>query len=63
MINPDDIILCENVRYQAGEKKNDETLSQRIANLCDVYVMDAFGASHRNIQAHMVCFNMRKRDA
>ena len=43
----DDIILCENVRYQAGEKKNDETLSQRIASLCDVYVMDAFGASHR----------------
>ncbi|MBR92789.1 MAG: phosphoglycerate kinase [Proteobacteria bacterium] len=42
-----DIILCENVRYQAGEKKNDETLSQKIANLCDVYVMDAFGASHR----------------
>ena len=43
----DDIILCENVRYQPGEKKNDETLSQRIASLCDVYVMDAFGASHR----------------
>ena len=42
-----DIILCENVRYQAGEKKNDESLSQKIANLCDVYVMDAFGASHR----------------
>ena len=42
-----DIILCENVRYQAGEKKNDESLSQKIANLCDIYVMDAFGASHR----------------
>ena len=42
-----DIILCENVRYKAGEKKNDESLSQKIANLCDVYVMDAFGASHR----------------
>ena len=41
------IILCENVRYQAGEKKNDESLSQKIANLCDIYVMDAFGASHR----------------
>ena len=44
---PNDIILCENVRYEAGEKKNDESLSQKIANLCDVYVMDAFGASHR----------------
>ena len=43
----DDIILCENIRYVAGEKKNDESLSQKIANLCDVYVMDAFGASHR----------------
>ena len=44
---PNDIILCENVRYVAGEKKNDESLSQKIANLCDIYVMDAFGASHR----------------
>ena len=44
---PNDIILCENVRYEAGEKKNDESLSQKIANLCDIYVMDAFGASHR----------------
>ncbi len=43
----EDISLCENVRYQTGEKKNDESLSQKIANLCDVYVMDAFGASHR----------------
>ena len=43
----DGIVLCENVRYEAGEKKNDESLSKQIANLCDVYVMDAFGASHR----------------
>ena len=41
------IVLCENVRYEAGEKKNDESLSKQIADLCDVYVMDAFGASHR----------------
>ena len=41
------IVLCENVRYEAGEKKNDESLSKKIAGLCDVYVMDAFGASHR----------------
>ena len=39
--------LGENVRYEAGEKKNDESLSKQIADLCDVYVMDAFGASHR----------------
>ena len=43
----DGVTLCENVRYHAGEKKNDESLSQKIAGLCDVYVMDAFGASHR----------------
>ena len=41
------IVLCENVRYEVGEKKNDESLSKQIADLCDVYVMDAFGASHR----------------
>ena len=41
------IVLCENIRYEAGEKKNDESLSKQIADLCDVYVMDAFGASHR----------------
>ena len=41
------IVLCENVRYEAGEKKNDESLSKQMADLCDVYVMDAFGASHR----------------
>jgi phosphoglycerate kinase len=41
------IVLCENVRYEAGEKKNDVSLSKQIADLCDVYVMDAFGASHR----------------
>ncbi|MDC0226278.1 phosphoglycerate kinase [Gammaproteobacteria bacterium] len=41
------IVLCENVRYEAGEKKNDESLSKQIADLCDIYIMDAFGASHR----------------
>ena len=43
----DGVTLCENVRYHSGEKKNDKSLSQKIAGLCDVYVMDAFGASHR----------------
>ena len=43
----DELILCENIRYLKGEKTNDESLSKQIANLCDVYVMDAFGASHR----------------
>ena len=48
-IEPSDneIILCENTRYHIGETTNDEALSQQIASLCDVFVMDAFGASHR----------------
>ena len=43
----DELIVCENTRYLKGEKTNDESLSKQIANLCDVYVMDAFGVSHR----------------
>lgn len=42
-----DVILLENVRFHAGEQKNDETLSKAFARLADVYVNDAFGAAHR----------------
>ncbi len=42
-----DIILCENVRFNVGEKANDEVLAKKIAALCDVFVMDAFGTAHR----------------
>jgi phosphoglycerate kinase len=42
-----EVVLCENVRFNKGEKKNDEELSKRMAALCDVYVMDAFGTAHR----------------
>lgn len=41
------VVLLENVRFNAGEKKNDEALSKAMAALCDVYVMDAFGTAHR----------------
>jgi phosphoglycerate kinase len=41
------IVLLENCRFNVGEKKNDETLSKRMAALCDVYVNDAFGTAHR----------------
>jgi len=44
---PGQVVLCENVRFNKGEKKDDETLAQRMAALCDVYVMDAFGTAHR----------------
>jgi phosphoglycerate kinase len=42
-----DIILCENVRFNVGEKADDEGLSKKMAALCDVFVMDAFGTAHR----------------
>lgn len=40
-------VLCENVRFNKGEKKDDPELSKKMAALCDVYVMDAFGTAHR----------------
>lgn len=42
-----EVILCENVRFNWGEKENDDNLSQKMAALCDIYVMDAFGTAHR----------------
>jgi phosphoglycerate kinase len=42
-----EVVLCENVRFNAGEKKNDDELSRKMAALCDIYVMDAFGTAHR----------------
>jgi phosphoglycerate kinase len=40
-------VLFENVRFNTGEKKDDETLAKQYAALCDVFVMDAFGTAHR----------------
>jgi len=42
-----EVVLCENVRFNKGEKKDDEGLSRRMAALCDIFVMDAFGTAHR----------------
>jgi len=42
-----EVVLLENVRFNAGEKKDDEALAKKYASLCDVYVMDAFGTAHR----------------
>ncbi|MEM9533252.1 MAG: phosphoglycerate kinase [Pseudomonadota bacterium] len=44
---PGEAVLCENVRFNVGEKANDETLSRQMASLCDVFAMDAFGTAHR----------------
>ena len=42
-----EVVLCENVRFQVGEKNNDEQLAKQMASLCDIFVMDAFGTAHR----------------
>jgi phosphoglycerate kinase len=44
---PGEVVLLENVRFNKGEKKDADELSRRMAALCDIYVMDAFGTAHR----------------
>jgi phosphoglycerate kinase len=46
-VAPGDLVLCENVRFNVGEEADDDALSRRMAALCDVFVMDAFGTAHR----------------
>lgn len=46
-IRPGEVVLCENVRFNVGEKANDPELAKKMAALCDVFVMDAFGTAHR----------------
>ena len=46
-LNDGDLLLLENVRFEAGEEKNDSQLAEAFANMADVYVNDAFGAAHR----------------
>ncbi|MCC6473219.1 MAG: phosphoglycerate kinase [Burkholderiales bacterium] len=46
-VRPGEVVLLENCRYNRGEKKNDEALARRMAQLCEVYVNDAFGTAHR----------------
>ena len=41
------LVMLENVRFNPGEKKNDDTLAKGYAKLCDIFVMDAFGTAHR----------------
>lgn len=45
--NVGEVVVFENVRFNVGEKKNDEALAKKLAALCDIYVMDAFGTAHR----------------
>lgn len=47
VVRPGGVVLCENVRFNKGEKKDDEALGKGYAALCDVFVMDAFATAHR----------------
>ncbi len=44
---PGEVVLCENVRFNKGEKKDNEDLAKKMAALCEVFVMDAFATAHR----------------
>ncbi|MEM9102854.1 MAG: phosphoglycerate kinase [Pseudomonadota bacterium] len=46
-VKPGEVVLFENVRFNVGEKSNDESLAKQLAALCDVFVHDAFGTAHR----------------
>ena len=46
-INDGEVVLCENVRFNVGELANDDKLAKKMASLCDIFAMDAFGTAHR----------------
>ncbi|ASQ47287.1 phosphoglycerate kinase [Legionella clemsonensis] len=46
-VSPGELVICENVRFNVGEKANDDALAKKMARLCDIFVMDAFGTAHR----------------
>ena len=46
-VKPGELAICENVRFNIGETANSEALAKQLANLCDVFIMDAFGTAHR----------------
>ena len=46
-IKDGEVVICENVRFHKGEKKNNDELAKKMAALCDIFVMDAFGTAHR----------------
>ena len=58
---PGEVVLCENVRFNPGEKEDSARLGERMAALCDVYVMDAFASAHRaHASVHAVALAARE---
>lgn len=65
-MNDGDIVLLENLRFEAGETKNNAELAKKLASLADVYINDAFGASHRahaSVEAMATLFDDNARGA
>lgn len=56
-VEPGEVVLIENIRFNVGEKANDDVLAKKLAQLCDVFVMDAFGTAHR---AHASTYGVAK---
>ena len=56
-----ELVILENARFNKGEKKDDEELSKKMAALCDVYVMDAFGTAHPRPGFHSRGWQVRRR--
>ncbi|MEK6778175.1 MAG: phosphoglycerate kinase [Candidatus Deferrimicrobiota bacterium] len=62
-MRPGDVILLENVRFHAGEEKNDEAFGKSLAALCDVYVNDAFATAHRGHSSNVAITRFVKEKA
>jgi phosphoglycerate kinase len=62
-MNPGDVLLLENVRYYAEEEKNDEGFGRKLADLCDVYVNEAFATAHRGHASNVAILKFVKERA
>ncbi len=62
-MNPGDVLLLENVRFHAGEEKNDEEFGRKLAALCDVFVNDAFATAHRGHASNVAILRFVKTGA
>ncbi len=61
-LQPGQVVLLENCRFNKGEKKDDDALAQKMAKLCDVYCNDAFGTAHRaEATTHGIAGTLRSR--
>jgi phosphoglycerate kinase len=61
-MQPSEIVLLENLRFHKGEQRNDETFAKTLAQLCDIYINDAFAVSHR-VNASVVGITQFSKDS